>query len=161
MLLKERNNMKRTYTDQNPREIEFLAKIGDRELTPEEVKKLQRIRQNARQGEWKKQNRDRILLETPKGGKLKAKILADEFDLGLYDTIYSLIDNAWLKSSSYRAVLELYNHLDLSSDSIDADLASDRLKMAKIKGKDAWVYEDKGGIYSDGTRLLSADEIKG
>ena len=161
MLLKERNNMKRTYTDQNPREVEFLAKIGDRELTKEEVKKLQRIRQNARQAQWKKENQDRFSLYLPKGYRTMLNALVAEGESDLTTFFRMAVDSAWFKSSSYKAILALYNHLDLSSDDIDADLASERLKSVKIKGNNVWVYEDKGGIYSDGSKLLSADEIKG
>ena len=154
MLLKERK-MKRTYTDQNPREIEFLAKIGDRELTPEEKKQLQKIRQFARQYQWTKAHKDIVKFELPHGDKAKIACLAAEKDLGLYDCMHSIINAEWAKSGAYRAILELYNHLDLSSEDIDQDLADDRLKLVKVHSRQAWVYDNKGGIYIDNKTLLS------
>ena len=160
MLLKERNNMKRTYTDQNPREVEFLAKIGDREMTKEEVKQLQRIRRNARQNTWQRSNIDRVNVSLSKGFKTKLSTITSEQDLSMTSFFEMAIDHVWANSTAYKSILTLYNTLDLSSDNIDADLASERLILAKINGKSAWIYEDKGGIYSDGSRLLSQDEIK-
>lgn len=162
MLLADRKvrAMKRTYTDQNPREVEFLAKIGDREMTKEEVKELQKIRQYARQNAWKKKSQDRFGLFLPKGYRAKVDTILQEQVLDITTFFRMAIDHVWTNSTAYKAILTLYNTLDLSSDNIDADLASERLILAKINGKSAWIYEDKSGIYSDGSRLLSQDEIK-
>ena len=155
--------MKRTYTDQNQREKDFLALIGDRELTAEETKQLQKIRQYARQYEWNKANRERLLLELPKGARTKFKALAEERDTNNATVFCSMLDDAFKRSTSYQALMELYNYLNLTSDTINEDLASGILTLGKHKGQSAWIYDDgekKAGMYSNNTWIIKEDELK-
>lgn len=155
--------MKRTYTDQNQKELDFLAKIGDREMTPDEVKELQKIRQMARQYQWVKSHRDRLNTWLPLGYKAKLDAMAKENDLVLSDFIRDMIDESFKRSTSYQAIMELYNYLNLTSDTINEDLASERLKLTKHNNQSAWIYNDGeiiGGIYANNTWIINKDEIK-
>jgi hypothetical protein len=154
--------MKRTYTEQNQKELDFLAKIGDREMTPDEVKELQRIRQMARQYQWIKSHRDRLNTWLPLGYKAKLESMAEDKDLALSDFLRNMIDASFKGSTPYNAILELYNHLNLS-DTIDEDLMEGKLRLDKHKGQSAWIYDDGeiiGGIYANNTWIINKDEIK-
>lgn len=152
--------MKRTFFEQNQQELDFLAQIGDREMTPNEVKELQRIKRNARQYQWQKQKQDRIGLFFPKGYRAKLDTIMQEQDTDMTTFFRLAVDHVWQNSASYKMILELYNFLDLSSDTIDEDLASEKLKLTKVRGYSAWVYENKAGIYIDSGFIIPESEIK-
>jgi len=155
--------MKRTYFDQNPREVEFLEKIGDRELTADEKKQLQKIRQYARQHQWKKSNKFVLKSDIPLEYRSKLKSMVEENDISICDFLCGLLDDAFKKSTSYQAIMDLYNYLNLTSDTINEDLASGILTLGKHKGQAAWIYDDgekKAGMYSNNTWIIKEDELK-
>lgn len=152
--------MKRVYTDVNKIEADFLAKIGDRELTPEEKKELQRIRRNARQYQWLRGNKFILKSDIPAAYRYKLKCIVAEKGVEICKYLCSVLDEDWKRSSSYKAILELYNFLDLSSDTIDEDLASEKLKLTKVRNYSALVYENKAGIYIDSGFIIPESEIK-
>lgn len=157
------DNMRRTYTDQNQREKDFLAQIGDRDMTVEEAKQLQIIRRNARQNQWRDKKSDRIDVSFPKGYKSKVTAMTEQMDITMSTFFCQAIDTAWKSSAPYQAIMELYNYLNLTSDTINEDLASERLKLTKHNNQSAWIYNDGeiiGGIYANNTWIINKDEIK-